>query len=114
VSRTIANHLAVYAVPVFVANTATGGANRRNTGFIGMGVNARVLTTVYLVAEVSPRIGGFVIGDAEFALGLEKRVGGHTFGLTFANGAQSTFRQLAHGGVPRGLYLGFNLSRKFF
>jgi hypothetical protein len=114
VSRAIASRLAVYAVPVFVGNTATGGAARRNTGFVGMGVNARVLSTVYLLGEVSPRIGGFVIGDPEFALGLEKRVGLHTFGLTLANGAQSTFRQLSHGGVPRGLYLGFNLSRKFF
>lgn len=114
VSRTLANRLALYAVPIFVANTATGGPARRNTGFVGIGVNARVLSTLYLVGEVSPRIAGFVIGDPEFALSVEKRVGGHTFALTFANGAQSTFRQLAHGGVPRGLYLGFNLSRKFF
>ena len=114
VSRTFANRLAVYAVPVFVANTATGGAARRHTGFLGIGANVRVLSTVYLIGEVSPRIAGFVIGDPEFALGVEKRVGAHTFALTFANGAQTTFRQLSHGGVPQGLYLGFNLSRKFF
>jgi hypothetical protein len=114
VSRTIAERLAVYAVPVFVANTSTGGAVRRNTGFLGAGANVRLRSTVYLVGEVSPRVGGFVIGDPAFAVAVGKRVGAHMFELTFANGAQTTYRQLAHGGVPQGLYLGFNLSRKFY
>jgi hypothetical protein len=113
-SRTIAERLALYAVPVFVANTATGGAVRRNTGFVGVSANVRLLSTVYLLGEVSPRTGGFIIGDPEFALAIEKRVGAHVFSLTFANGAETTYRQLSHGGVPQGLYLGFNLSRKFF
>src|SRR5262245_5569533 len=114
VSRTIARRLAVYAVPVFVGNTSTGAAARQNTGFVGVGGNLRVLTSVYLIGELSPRIAGFAIGDPAFAVAVEKRVGAHTFGLTFANGAATTFRQLAHGGVPQGLYLGFNLSRKFY
>ena len=114
VSRTIAGRLAAYVTPVLVANTSTGGQSRRNTGFVGAGVNVRVLPTVYLIGEVSPRIGGFVIGDAAFACAVEKRVGAHTFALTLANGAATTYRQLSHGGVPQGLYLGFNLSRKFF
>jgi Membrane bound beta barrel domain (DUF5777) len=114
VSRTIAERLALYATPVFVANTATGGPVRRNTGFVGVGANLRLRSTTYLIGEVSPRTGGLTIGDPEFALAIEKRVGGHVFSLTFANGAETTYRQLAHGGVPEGLYLGFNLSRKFF
>jgi len=114
VSRTIADRVAIYGTPVFVANTSTGGASRRNTGFIGIGANVRVLPTVYLAAEAAPRIAGFAVGDAAFALAVEKRVGAHSFALTFANGAATTFRQLSHGGVPQGLYLGFNLSRKFF
>jgi Membrane bound beta barrel domain (DUF5777) len=114
VSRTIAERVAAYVTPVLVANTSTGGQSRRNTGFVGLGVNVRVLATVYLIGEVSPRIAGFVIGDPAFAVAVEERVGAHTFALTLANGAQSTCRQLAHDGVPQGLYLGFNLSRKFF
>jgi len=113
-SRTFAERLALYGMPVFVANTGTGGGVRRNTGFVGTGVSVRVLSTVYLVGEVSPRIGGLTVGDAEFAFAIEKRVGGHTFALTFANGAATTYRQLARGGVPQGLYLGFNLNRRFF
>jgi len=114
VSRTIADRIGVYAAPVFVANTSTGGAAHRNTAFIGIGGNVRVLSTVYLAVEAAPRVAGFAIGDPEFAFAVEKRVGAHTFALTLSNGAATTFRQLSHGGVPQGLYLGFNLSRKFF
>ena len=114
VSRTIAGRLAAYVAPVFVANTSTGGQDKRSTGFVGTGVSVRVLPTVYVIGEVSPRVGGLVIGDAAFACAVEKRVGAHTFALTLANGAATTYRQLSHGGVPQGLYLGFNLSRKFF
>jgi hypothetical protein len=49
-----------------------------------------------------------------YAFAIEKRVGAHVFSLTFSNGASTTFRQIAHGGIPGGLYLGFNLTRKFF
>jgi len=114
VSRTVAKRFAAYATPVFVANTSVGGALHRNTAFIGIGGSARVLSTTYVMGEVSPRIAGLAISDPAYALSLEKRVGRHIFALTVANGAQSTFRQLSHGGVPHGLYLGFNLGRKFF
>jgi len=114
VGHTISDRLALYATPVWVHNTATGAAENRDTGFIGLGARARVLETTYLVGEVTPRAGGLAIGDPEYAFAVEKRVGAHVFALTFANGASTTYRQLAHGGVPGGLYLGFNLTRKFF
>jgi uncharacterized beta barrel domain-containing protein DUF5777 len=113
VSRTVADRLALYATPIWVHNTGTGNVDG-NTGYLGLGARLRVAETAYLVGEVSPRIGGYVIGDPEYAFAIEKRVGAHVFALTFANGASTTFRQLAHGGVPGGLYLGFNLTRKFF
>jgi Membrane bound beta barrel domain (DUF5777) len=114
VSRTMAERFAVYVTPVFVANTASGGDIRRNTGFIGTGAALRVLSTVYVIGELSPRIAGLAIGDPEFAFSIEKRVGAHAFALTLSNGTTTTYRQLARGGIPQGLYLGFNLSRKFF
>ena len=64
--------------------------------------------------EGSPRIGGLAIGDAQYAFAIEKRVGAHVFSLTFSNGAGTTFRQIAHGGIPEHLNLGFNLTRKFY
>ena len=57
---------------------------------------------------------GMTIGDAEYAFAFETRVGAHVFSLTFSNGPGTTFRQIAHGGVPERLNLGFNLTRKFF
>jgi len=42
------------------------------------------------LGEVSPRVSGYIAGDAEFAFALEKRVGAHVFSLTFANSAATT------------------------
>jgi hypothetical protein len=113
VSRTVKDRLALYANPTWVHNTGTGGSETRDTGYVGLGARMRFLESTYGVFEVTPRIGGFVIDDAEYAFSIEKRVGAHVFSLVFQNGAGTTTRQLAHGG-PGGLYLGFNLTRKFF
>jgi hypothetical protein len=114
VSRTVNDRLAVYATPVWVHNTGTGSTTTENTGFIGLAVRARVLETTYLLLEGAPRVGGLAIGTAAYAFGVEKRVGAHVFSLVFSNGPGTTYRQLAHGGVPEHLTLGFNLTRKFY
>ncbi|HWW83145.1 MAG TPA: DUF5777 family beta-barrel protein [Vicinamibacterales bacterium] len=114
ISRGIANKLELYAVPMWVHNSAAATGVMRNTFFVGLGGHVRVLPNVFLVAEASPRVAGYVIGDAEYGYGVEMRVGGHTFVLTFTNTQASTFAALARGGFPQSLYLGFNLSRKFF
>jgi len=114
VSRTIASRVAVYAVPVFVHNSLKlDEDSHRNTFYLGMGGRVRVRSTVYLVAEVSPRLAGYAPGDAEYGFGIEKRAGGHMFQLTFSNATATTFGQIARGGFPSTLYFGFNLSRKF-
>jgi hypothetical protein len=114
ISRVMAQErLALYANPMYVTNTGTGGAENENTGFLGLGARVRFLESTYAVVEATPRIGGYVIQDAEYAFSIEKRVGAHVFSLVFQNGGGTTFRQLSHGG-PGGLYMGFNLTRKFF
>ena len=115
ISREVANIAAVYAVPMWVHNTAAATGVTRDTGIIGIGGSVRVLPTLYLIGEVTPRIGGYVIGDAEYGFGISARVGGHVFDLTFTNTTQgTTFAQIARGGFPSSLYLGFNLARKFY
>jgi len=99
---------------MWVHNTGTGSTTTVNTGFIGLGGRARVMGTTYFVLEASPRLSGLVIGDAEYAFAIEKRVGAHVFSLVFGNSAATTYRQLAHGGVPERLNLGFKLTRKFY
>lgn len=114
VSRIIGDRIALYAVPVWVGHTLTTDTGHRNTSFIGLGTRLRVGSRVYLVGELTPRMTGYVAGDPEFAFGIEKRVGGHMFLLTFTNSFASTYGQLARGGFPGAIHMGFNLGRKFF
>jgi hypothetical protein len=113
-SRTVADRLALYVTPMWVHNTGTGGTNNSDTGFLGLGGRVRLAKGTFFVLEGSPRLGGLTIGTAQYAFAIEERVGAHVFSLTFQNGAGTTFRQIAHGGVPEHLTLGFNLTRKFY
>ena len=114
VSRTFGDRLAVYATPMWVRHTLHADTGNRNTFFVGLGARARIRSKVYVVGEVSPRISGYAPGQAEFAFGIERRSGGHMFLLTFTNSVSSTFGQVARGGFPDTIYMGFNLGRKFF
>ena len=114
VSRTVADRLALYVSPTWVHNTGTGSATNEDTAFLGLGGRVRLSKSAFFVLEGAPRIGGLAIGSAEYAFAIESRVGAHVFALTFSNSAGTTFRQLAHGGVPDHLTLGFNLTRKFY
>ena len=124
ISRTVLDKIAVYIDPFFAHNTAAATGIDQDTGFVGFGARGRlswrslpsssVINDTFVVFEVTPRLGGYAPGDAEYAFGIEKRIGGHVFSLVFANASGSTYGQLARGGFPESLYLGFNLSRKFF
>jgi hypothetical protein len=114
VSREIQSRVALYVSPIWVHNTAAVFDVDRNTFVLGLGGRVRIMSTAYVVAEVSPRMVGYAPGQAEFAFGIEKRIGGHVFQLNFGNDQGTTFGQIADGGNPQSLYLGFNLTRKFF
>ena len=113
-SRAIASRLAIYVEPTFVGRTGLPAGRNQGTGFVGVGVRTRVHQRTYLVAEWSPRVTGYAPGPAEFGFGLEERVGGHVFQLDFTNTTSTTLGQVARGGLPSTLFLGLNLSRKFF
>jgi hypothetical protein len=114
VSRTVGDRLAMYATPVWVDNTAAILAVDRSTFFVGLGGRLRLSSTVYIVGEVAPRVAGYTPDDAAWGFGVEKRAGGHMFQLNFINSQGSTLGQVARGGFPDTLFLGFNLARKFF
>jgi hypothetical protein len=113
-SRTFGTSLALYATPMWVHHTNPAGTAHQNTSYVGLAGRARIRSKVYLVAEVTPRLGGYAPGDVEYGFGIERRAGGHMFQLTFTNATAGTYGQLARGGLPNTLYLGFNLTRKFF
>jgi len=115
VSRTLGKFAAVYVDPIWVHNTVRdGNLDRQDTFYVGLGGRFRIVAGTFVVAEVSPRATGYGPGNAEFAFSLEKRVGGHMFSLVFANTQATTFGQIARGGNPDTLYIGFNLARKFY
>ena len=114
-SRTLGTAASVYLDPILAANTLpTGVGDRRNTFYVGIGARVKIVPALFLVGEVSPRVAGYKQGDPELAFSLEKRVGGHVFSLVVANTEGTTYGQLARGGNPQTLYIGFNLARKFY
>ena len=109
-SRTIGEVAAVYAVPVWVHNSAAALDVTRETFYMGVGGRVRFRRTVYLVAEISPRLAGYAPGEPAYGFGIEKRVGRHMFQLNFTNTFGSTLRpgrarrsagRPAHGLQPR-------------
>ena len=62
ISRQIDDHVALYAVPMWVHNVTPLLASitgvKDNTFFIGLGGRVRIRPTVYISAEVSPRVAG--------------------------------------------------------
>ena len=117
-SRKIARLAAVYAEPIVVFNTnslPSGPGVDNNTFMLGLGTRVRIRPTAYIVAEMTPRLAGYTPGVTQGSIGLEGRVGGHTFQINFSNGFGTTLGQIARGGIgTNSWFIGFNISRKFF
>lgn len=117
-SRTFAEHVAVYLEPIWVNNSnllPSELVDDNNTVLLGIAARLRVLPTVYLVLEGIPRVGGFDPGTNQYGLGIEKRAGGHMFQLTFTNGIGTTMAQVARGARRTDeWFLGFAITRKFY
>jgi hypothetical protein len=80
---------------------------------MGLGGRLRFCTTGYITGEYTPRLGGYDPNAGVWGVGIEKRTGGHTLQLNFTNSFGTTFGQLARGGSPHDVYLGFNITRRF-
>jgi uncharacterized beta barrel domain-containing protein DUF5777 len=131
VARTFGDRLALYATPAFVAGTHAVDfiaghdhehdlgleedehSNHDDTGFVGVGARLRFSPSGYLVGEYTPRISGYDPNKAAWGVAIEKRTGGHTLQLNFTNAFGTTLGQIARGGSPHDVYLGFNITRKF-
>jgi hypothetical protein len=109
--------LATYAEPIYVVNTniVDEPGTENDTAMIGLGGRFRVLSKMYLIGEVTPRVAGYRPGVTQMSFGLEGRAGGHLFQLNFSNGLGTTLGQIARGGIDyNSWFIGFNISRKFF
>jgi hypothetical protein len=118
ISRQVDDRAALYLVPMYVHNVTPLVAQitgiEDHTFYLGLGGRVRIRPTVYVSAEVSPRLAGLASNTAEYGFAIEKRAGAHVFQLNFSNSELSTFAQTGAGGLPDSLFLGFNLTRKFF
>ena len=115
VSRKVGRLAALYAEPIFIANSSPFDEGENNTLMIGLGARVRIRPALYLVGEITPRLSGYKPGADQASFGFEMRSGGHTFQINFTNGFGTTLGQLARGGVDaESWYIGFNIARKFF
>jgi hypothetical protein len=83
------------------------------TFFIGLGARAQLRPSVFALGEFTPRVSGHDPGDHMWAVAIEKSTRGHTLALTLTNSYATTPGEIARGGTPGALYLGFNITRKF-
>jgi len=131
VSRVFGDVAAFYATPALVGRTKAVDfiaghedhigelgepdehSNHNETWLLGLGTRVRFSRTVYVVGEYTPRLAGYDPNAGTWGVAIEKRTGGHTLQLNFTNSFGTTFGQLARGGSPHDIYLGFNITRKF-
>jgi hypothetical protein len=83
------------------------------TFFLGLAARVRLRPSVFALGEFTPRLSGHDPGDAMWGLAIEKSTRGHTLALTLTNSYATTPGQIALGGTPGALFLGFNITRKF-
>ncbi len=115
VSKNLARRVALYAEPLWVTNSNPLDSGSNDTVMVGLGGRFRLRPSTYVVAEISPRIGGYDPGVAQVSFGIEGRAGGHLFQLNFSNGFGTTLGQVARGRISNSdWYIGFNIARKFF
>lgn len=130
-SRTFGDRLALYATPGYVHNTkavdvlsghdghndlgleSDEHARHNDTWFAGFGGRLRFSQTGYVAGEYTPRLHGYDPNSAEWGVAVEKRTHGHTLQLNLTNSFGTTYGQLARGGSPHDIYLGFNITRRF-
>src|SRR5678815_63056 len=117
VSRKVTGLGALYVEPIWVNNSnplPSEIVDHNDSFLLGLGGRFRIRRTVYVVLEAAPRVAGYDPDTTHWSVGLEKLVGGHMFQVNFSNGVGTTLSQVARGGTSDDVFLGFNITRKFW
>ena len=117
VSRKVTGLGALYIEPIWVNNSnqlPSEVVDHNDSFLLGLGGRFRLRRTVYVVVEAAPRVAGYDPDTTHWSVGLEKLVGGHMFQVNFSNGVGTTISQVARGGADDDVFLGFNITRKFW
>lgn len=116
-TRLLGERASIHVEPMFVGNTNLDepSVNEDNTFLLGLGTRIRIRPTVYVTAEVIPRVAGYTDGGTQASFAIEKRAGGHMFQLNFSNSLGTTPGSIARGSIADNeWFMGFNITRKFF
>lgn len=115
VSKAAGRAASLYVEPIVVVNSSPFEVGDNHTLMMGLGARLRVRPSMYVTAEVTPRLAGYDPGANQVSFAVEGRAGGHLFQINVSNGFGTTYGQLARGGVSYDdWFIGFNISRKFF
>ena len=114
IARRFGRAFDLFAVPIFVSDTPT----LRNARNVGFGASLHLPRSWDVSAEGIPANRDATNSAPAWAMGLTKRLRGHTFLLYFGNSRATTTDLIAGSDLPGGfkagdLRLGFNLIRRF-
>jgi hypothetical protein len=113
-ARRIGESVDLFAVPMYVSDTPM----LRNAFNVGLGGAAHFAHAWDVTLELIPANQDTAGSEMAWALGITKRVRGHSFLIFFGNSKATTTDLIAGSDVPGGfkgsdLHLGFNLVRRF-
>ena len=104
-----------YATPMWVHNTAALLGEDRDTFFVGVGGRFRIRPTVYVVGEMAPRVDGFTPNTTAYGFAHREARRRAPVPTEFQQRPRDRrSRRSRAAGNPGQLYMGFNISRKFF
>lgn len=111
------NSISIALVPAFSSNANHWEAASEGTFALGTGGRFMVFEDLSIIWEWTPVLSGYQDNEYGWALGLEKKIGGHVFQLFVLNTAGLTSDQFFPGGDLRlrdgDFRFGFNIFRTF-
>ncbi|MDH5705539.1 MAG: DUF5777 family beta-barrel protein [Candidatus Aminicenantes bacterium] len=111
------NSISVALVPAFSSNTNHWEPASEGTFALGTGGRFMVFEDLSIIWEWIPVLSGYQDNEYGWALGIEKKIGGHVFQVFILNSAGLTSDQFLPGGDLRlkdgDLRFGFNIFRTF-
>jgi hypothetical protein len=116
-SRALDSRISLLLVPALAANTDLATGARRGTFAVGLGGRWRIAGDMSLFGEWTPVLSGYAEASNGWAVGLEKKIGGHVFQVFALNTAGIASAQRLPGGDLRlrdgDFRVGFNIDRLF-
>jgi hypothetical protein len=116
-SYQLSNALSFALVPAYSSNTNHWDPSPEGTFALGTGGRFMVLNDFSIIWEWNPVLSGYKANSHGWALGIEKKVGGHVFQVFLLNSAGLTSSQFLPGGDLRlqdgDFRIGFNIFRLF-